>query len=43
MVGSPTLKPVTTRPDLVSHRTLLSPIGAGEDVPSASRLDGAAE
>src|SRR5688500_17520487 len=35
--------PIRRYPDLVCHRSLLSAIGAGEDQPSGSRLDGAAE
>jgi ribonuclease R len=35
--------PIRRYPDLVCHRSLLSAIGAGEDAPAASRLDGAAE
>ena len=35
--------PIRRYPDLVCHRSLLSAIGAGEDVPSASQLDAAAE
>jgi len=35
--------PIRRYPDLVCHRSLLSAIGAGEDLPAASRLDGAAE
>ena len=31
--------PIRRYPDLVCHRSLLSAIGAGEDLPSASRLD----
>ena len=35
--------PIRRYPDLVCHRSLLSAIGAGEDLPSASRLDDAGE
>ena len=35
--------PIRRYPDLVCHRSLLSAIGAGEDLPAASRLDDAAE
>ena len=35
--------PIRRYPDLVCHRALLSAIGAGEDAPSASRLDAAGE
>jgi ribonuclease R len=35
--------PIRRYPDLVCHRSLLNAIGAGEDLPSASRLDEAAE
>jgi ribonuclease R len=35
--------PIRRYPDLVCHRSLLSAIGAGEDLPAASRLDAAAE
>jgi ribonuclease R len=35
--------PIRRYPDLVCHRSLLSAIGAGEDQPAGSRLDGAAE
>jgi ribonuclease R len=35
--------PIRRYPDLVCHRSLLNAIGAGEDQPAASRLDGAAE
>jgi ribonuclease R len=35
--------PIRRYPDLVCHRSLLNAIGAGEDLPSSSRLDGAAE
>jgi ribonuclease R len=35
--------PIRRYPDLVCHRSLLSAIGAGEDLPSASRLDEAGE
>jgi ribonuclease R len=35
--------PIRRYPDLVCHRALLSAIGAGEDPPEASRLEGEAE
>ena len=35
--------PIRRYPDLVCHRSLLSAIGAGEDLPAASRLDADAE
>jgi ribonuclease R len=35
--------PIRRYPDLVCHRALLNAIGAGEDLPAASRLDEAAE
>jgi ribonuclease R len=35
--------PIRRYPDLVCHRALLSAIGAGEDLPSGSRLDEAGE
>ena len=35
--------PIRRYPDLVCHRSLLSAIGAGEDLPAASRLDEAAD
>ena len=35
--------PIRRYPDLVCHRSLLSAIGAGEDLPAAARLDEAAE
>ena len=35
--------PIRRYPDLVCHRSLLSAINAGEDLPAASRLDGEAE
>ena len=35
--------PIRRYPDLVCHRSLLNAIGAGEDLPAASRLDAAAE
>jgi ribonuclease R len=35
--------PIRRYPDLVCHRSLLSAIGAGEDLPSASRLDDAGD
>jgi len=35
--------PIRRYPDLVCHRSLLSAIGAGEDLPAASRLGDAAE
>jgi ribonuclease R len=35
--------PIRRYPDLVCHRSLLNAIGAGEDLPAASRLDETAE
>jgi ribonuclease R len=35
--------PIRRYPDLVCHRSLLNAIGAGEDQPAASQLEGAAE
>jgi ribonuclease R len=35
--------PIRRYPDLVCHRSLLDAIGAGEDQPAASQLEGAAE
>ncbi len=35
--------PIRRYPDLICHRSLLNAIGAGEDQPSASRLEGAGE
>jgi ribonuclease R len=35
--------PIRRYPDLVCHRSLLSAIGAGEDLPAGSRLDSEAE
>ena len=35
--------PIRRYPDLVCHRSLLTAVGAGEDVPSASQLEAAGE
>jgi ribonuclease R len=35
--------PIRRYPDLICHRSLLSAIGAGEEAPAASRLEGAGE